>query len=87
MSVNVNSTKELKKILENAGIDPDYYSIYPEDNFRCGTVSYIHKKGNCWQIGTFDRGLYCDVRGFDTEAEACKSFIEDFFPEVLNGKE
>ena len=86
MGVNVNNTKELKKIMVNAGIDSDYYSIYPDNNFRCGTVSYVHKKGDRWQIGTFDRGLYCDVQGFDTEAEACQEFLKNFFPEVLTVK-
>lgn len=87
MSVCVSNIEELRKIMKATDVDPDYYSIYPDDNFFCDTVSYICYKKEGWEIGVFERGSTHHVRLFADEAKACQAFLEDFFPEVLNGKE
>ena len=71
--------QNLRTIMEKSGIDKDYYSIYPDENFYTEVVTFIREKANKWEID-------CDVKQFDTEAEACQAFLEEFYPEVLNGK-
>ncbi len=83
MSVSVSNIEELRKIMKATDIDPDYYSIYPDDNFFCDTVSYINPKKEGWEIGVFERGSTHHVRRFIDESKACQAFLEDLFPEVL----
>ena len=83
MSVSVSNIKELREAMKAAAIDPDYYTIYPDDRFRCDTVCYIRPQSGKWEIGTHERGIDHHVHQFDTEAEACQRFIKDFFREVL----
>lgn len=78
--------QNLRTIMEKSGIDKDYYSIYPDENFYFDTVCYISFKNKTWEIGTFERGIYHHVKHFNTEAEACQAFLEEFYPEVLNGE-
>ena len=72
--------------MKGTTIDPDYYAIYPDDRFRCDTVCYISPRNGKWEIGTYERGSSHHVRRFINESEACKCFIEDFFPEVLTAE-
>lgn len=86
MNASINNTQELKSCLEQIRADKDYYSIYPDENFYFDTVCYISLKNKTWEIGTFERGIYHHVKHFKTEAEACQAFLEEFYPEVLNGE-
>lgn len=86
MSAKVNNTTELAKLMHESEADPHHYSIYPDDNFFYDTVCYICHKKEGWEIGTFERGSSHHVRLFTNEAKACQAFLEDFYPEVLNGK-
>lgn len=72
--------------MEKSGIDKDYYSIYPDENFLSETVIFISKQAAKWEIGTEDRCVYHDIKQFNTEAEACQAFLERYYPEVLNEK-
>lgn len=81
--MRIENTSELKATLKSALEDKDYYSIYPDRNFRFDTVCYIKPKGGKWEIGVFERGGYHDVHAFDTEAEACEAFLKEFYPELL----
>ena len=87
MSVSVSNIEELRKIMKATDVDPDYYSIYPDDNFFCDTVSYICYKKEGWEIGVLERGSTHHVRLFADEAKACQAFLEDLFPEVLTVEE
>lgn len=78
--------QNLRTIMEKSGIDKDYYSIYPDENFYTEVVTFIRKKASKWEIGVKERCIDCDVEQFDTESEACQAFLEEFYPEVLDGK-
>ena len=57
-----------------------------DGRYRTDTVAFVRYKNDKWEIGIFDRGTDYDVRRFATEEEACYAFLEDFYPEVLNGE-
>lgn len=78
--------QNLRTIMEKSGIDKDYYSIYPDENFLSETVIFIRKQADKWEIGTEDRCVYHDIKQFNTEAEACQAFWERYYPEALDGK-
>lgn len=78
--------QNLRTIMEKSGIDKDYYSIYPDENFLSETVIFIRKQADKWEIGTEDRCVYHDIKQFNTKAEACQAFLERYYPEVLNEK-
>lgn len=84
MNASISNTQELKIFLEKAKVDKDYYSIYPDENFYFDTVCYICLKNKIWEIGTFERGLHHHVKQFSIEADACRAFLEEFYPEVLS---
>ena len=80
MKYRIQTTHELKKIMDNSKINKHYFSFYTE------VVTFIRKKASKWEIGVKERCIDCDVKQFDTEAEACQVFLEEFYPEVLNGE-
>lgn len=81
-----NTIKDLKQLLIKAKIPELYYNIPSDDMFFCDTVTYLKIKNNDgFEIGVFERGTFHDVHIFDTEAEACQAFLEEFYPEILNG--
>lgn len=86
LSVSISNIKELREAMKAADIDPDYYTIYPDNGFHCDTVCYIRPQNGEWEIGTHERGIDHHVHRFDTEAEACQRFIKDFFREVLTNE-
>ena len=87
MKNNPKTIKELKLILEKADIPKFYYDVPCNNNFFCDTVTYLKiKNDDSFEIGVFERGAFHDVHVFDTEAEACQAFLEEFYPEVLDGK-
>ena len=86
MKFRIQTTHELKKIMDNSKINKHYFSIYPDENFYTEVVTFIRKKASKWEIGVKERCIDCDVKQFDTEAEACQAFLEEFYPEVLDGK-
>lgn len=75
----------LRAEIAKLGKHPSEYSLN-DDNFMVETVNYIKKIGDKWEIGVFDKGNDYDVRRYATEEEACYAFLEDFYPEVLNGE-
>ena len=72
--------------MDNSKINKHYFSIYPDENFYTEVVTFIREKASKWEIGVKERCIDCDVKQFDTEAEACQAFLEEFYPEVLNGE-
>lgn len=87
MKNNPKTIKELKLILEKADIPKSYYDVPCNNNFFCDTVTYLKvKSADCYEVGVFERGGFHDIYKFGTEAEACQAFLEEFYPEVLNGE-
>lgn len=87
MNAKINNTKELKTFLETAKVDIDEYAIFPDNHFPYETMGYITQKENVWEVGVYERGVCHNQQRFNTEAEACQTFLWKFFPEVLNGEE
>ena len=46
MKYQVSCVNDVKSIMEKSGIDKDYYSIYPDENFLSETVIFIRKKAD-----------------------------------------
>ena len=49
------------------------------------SLPLLGKKADKWEIGVKERCEDCDIKQFNTEAEACQAFLEEFYPEILNG--
>lgn len=78
--------QKLRVIMDNSNIGKLNYNIYPDKNFRIETVIFIRKQANKWEIGVKDKGADYDVTQFETEAEACQTFLERYYPEGLDGE-
>ena len=77
--------QNLRTIMDDSNINKHYYSIYPDENFYTEVVTFIRKKTDKWEIGVKERCEDCDIKQFNTEAEACQAFLKEFYPEVLAG--
>jgi hypothetical protein len=84
LGLNFN-LQNLRTIMDDSNINKHYYSIYPDENFYTEVVTFIRKKADKWEIGVKERCEDCDIKQFNTEAEACQAFLEEFYPEILNG--
>lgn len=74
----------VKAVLVKANKPRHEYNLNEGNRYLMDTVNYIKKIGNKWEIGVFERGSFHDVHKYDTEAEACQKFIEDFYPKIAN---
>lgn len=82
MKYDVQTTHELKTVMNKSNVNKHYFSIYPDENFFSEVVTFIRKKADKWEIGVKERCIDYDVKIFDTEAEACQAFLKEFYPEV-----
>jgi hypothetical protein len=65
---------ELEKRLILEGVDPRAYSLYGADYNECLVLSQM---GNdTWQIYYSERGLITALNEFQSETEACETFLQ-----------
>jgi hypothetical protein len=74
------NVEELRKVLEEEGVDPADYRIgvQPDESTYC-----LKKQGKVWQVFWFERGTRRDMQRFKSEAAACEYFLN----QLLRGRD
>jgi hypothetical protein len=82
--------KELKKALDNAGVDPHYYSLDGLSGGPYEDAWILDNDSHRWLVYYFERGTKWNIYYFDKEDEACNyifnKLISDPLTRIYNDK-
>jgi hypothetical protein len=67
---------ELKKILDDAGVIPQYYSLNGLSGGPYDGRNILENEGTRWRVYFFERGGIDDLQYFNNEDEACRYLLK-----------